>query len=545
MAPQPNKYKRGKMQKHNITLNFKNITSFLKILTGHFTGKRKIITLSLAILMLSLANITLTSALSYQTETDISFTFNPTISVSISNNLTIPNLTPGATSDSNSIDINVATNNVYGYNLYATVGNNTYNNTNLTNITTNNNIDYTFTTISPTANLSSLDTDNTWGYSYSSDNGSTWSNYNGLLLYTTDNPTRLNKTTGPSSDTFNFKIAAKSSTTQASGEYSNVINFTAITKLAPLTLSESYEAYYNKEGKTKLNGYYVMQDMNKEICENAEVIDSELQVVDNRDNKVYWIAKLRDGNCWMTQNLDFDITAGTTDITSDNTDLSTTESTYTANNTIYALKEENEDYGYTYKNGVATWIPESSTISYNQLDSSWQNNRTEPYSYDRLDNSGNPVKPDSNVANEHGLSGNYYNWTAALASNYSYNATNNPANSICPKSWRLPNVSNNEFGNLLVAYNIIETNISTSYITNISSVNSMGAAPLYFVRGGYIIGGSLQPNSGDYWSSTSTSTSASSSSSYAYYLEFASRSINPRNLFNRNYIGISLRCLAR
>ena len=50
-----------------------------------------------------------------------------------------------------------------------------------------------------------------------------------------------------------------------------------------------------------------MQDMNSTICNNVELLDSELQVIDIRDDKVYWIAKLRDGNCWMTQNLDLDI----------------------------------------------------------------------------------------------------------------------------------------------------------------------------------------------------------------------------------------------
>ena len=34
------------------------------------------------------------------------------------------------------------------------------------------------------------------------------------------------------------------------------------------------------------------------------------QLIDWRDGKTYWVAKLKDGNCWMTQNLDLDITSG-------------------------------------------------------------------------------------------------------------------------------------------------------------------------------------------------------------------------------------------
>lgn len=33
----------------------------------------------------------------------------------------------------------------------------------------------------------------------------------------------------------------------------------------------------------------------------------EAILTDTRDNKKYWVTKLKDGNCWMTQNLDYDI----------------------------------------------------------------------------------------------------------------------------------------------------------------------------------------------------------------------------------------------
>lgn len=455
--------------KKNITLNLRSITS-------HFTGKAKIITLCFINLILSFTNIILcfsndfVSALSYQTPVNVSFTFNPTISISMSNDLTIPNLAPGTISDSNEINVNVSTNNVYGYNLYATVGNNTYDNTNLTDA--NNNTNYTFTAISPTANLPSLDIENTWGYSYSLDNGSTWSNYNGLALYSSDTPTRLNKTTEPSSDTINFKIAAKSSPTQASGEYSNVINFTAITKLAPLTLSESYEAYYIKEGKTKLNGYYVMQDMNKEICENAEVADSELQVIDNRDNKVYWIAKLRDDHCWMTQNLDLDLISDPqadnyVALTSENTDLNE-----------YGQHNYTEQFGYSIdENDTITWLPANTTTNFEGSSmGNWISSAYAPSSANKTD--------DTNIG--HDIYGNWYNWPAAIASNDARpfgtstydNPENNPINSICPKGWRLPIITNystdqpgnNDFNNLNYYYN----NGSTT--TNAG----LRAAPLYF-----------------------------------------------------------------
>ena len=564
----------------NITLNLKNITA-------HFTGKEKIITLSLIIIMLSFVNITLSpsgtfynlnvSALSYQTSTNIGFTFLPTLNVSLSsNNLTINNLIPGGNAvDSNTITVNVSTNIAEGYNLYATVGsnsssnNNSDNNNNINNnANTNTNVsngyntanlvntvDNNYTFIPLSSNVSELSNfaNNNWGYSYSLDSGTTWisgdygnasTGYNGLPLYT-NTGIKLVEEAGSTSSTVDFKIAARAGSTQPSGEYANTINFTVISNTIPTTMLDAFIA----SGAQMYKGYFKMQDMTSEICKSIDVEESELQLIDIRDDKIYWVAKLADDNCWMTQNLDLDIVAGSTSLTSNNTDLSADESVYTADNTMYALKGAGDTYGYTYENSIVTWIPERTTIAYNQLNSTnWQNSNTDPYSWDRLKtsgaNAGQPVYPDSNVtqaiAGDHGLSGNYYNWTASLASNDSTNATGNPTNSICPKGWRLPNATNKEFGNLLVQYNIISTNTSTSYIDGVSSVSSMGAAPLYFVRGGFVSGGSLSSsdNNGYYWSSTFYS------GSYAYLLRYNSSIVKPQYDDGR-YYGWPVRCLAR
>lgn len=48
-----------------------------------------------------------------------------------------------------------------------------------------------------------------------------------------------------------------------------------------------------------------MQEMTAEICAVSQEGDSK-QLVDERDGKKYWVTKLKDGQCWMTQNLDYD-----------------------------------------------------------------------------------------------------------------------------------------------------------------------------------------------------------------------------------------------
>ncbi|MBQ1298333.1 hypothetical protein IIY24_00640, partial [Candidatus Saccharibacteria bacterium] len=52
-----------------------------------------------------------TSALTYQEDVPVSFTFNRSISVAVSSDLHIYNLTPGTNADSNIITVSTATNN--------------------------------------------------------------------------------------------------------------------------------------------------------------------------------------------------------------------------------------------------------------------------------------------------------------------------------------------------------------------------------------------------------------------------------------------------
>lgn len=180
------------------------------------------------------------SALSYSTSSDVSFTFAPTLSIGLStDSLNIDNLVPGNTSDSNSVKVTVSSNTPYGYVLSASVGSSDstsayYNTSNL--VHEDSTVNNAFTSIDTSANLTNLTTDNTWGYSTSLDNGTTWSTYSGLSSATAKPLLDISDPAQPS--TIDFKIAAKSSTTQASGTYNNIITFYAVGKPKPLTLYE-------------------------------------------------------------------------------------------------------------------------------------------------------------------------------------------------------------------------------------------------------------------------------------------------------------------
>ena len=312
---------------------------------------------------------------------------------------------------------------------------------------------------------------------------------------------------------------------------------------------------------------YIMQEVADWEDELTNEGDSVI-AFDNRDGKSYWVTKLKDGNIWMTQNLDLDIGgANTAPLNSNNTDISTTAS----GSGIYTD-------GYTEKDGVWTWNPVSTAITSNYYISgtsvkpyAWPtNNYTTPYSaeggdtyYYTSNNTNNDIRYNSlqdckNASHTEDeckryFAGNYYNWTAAIASNNSTNIGSTvgeiASNSICPKGWRLPNASqtdnvNNEFGRMLYGEGITAAlsngNESVGYYNGITSFNKLRSNPYYFVRSGYINGGTLYTPGvgGNYWSSTV------SSSTSAYRLGFNGIDIYPARSGN-GYRGRSVRCVAR
>ena len=221
--------------------------------TRLFTGVKKIITLSLLIIILSLPNITFTSALSYSSEEHVKFTLNPNITIDISGNLNIFDLAPGSSSDSNIITVTASSNAIAGYSLSSTVGNSThtnpsYNNTNLNHSNGSN----TFTNLDtnrPTLNDFNPNI-NSWGYSYSPCTNTDCANtpnwisgditsttnpgYNGLPLYTTSNPIKLINESTAGTKSVKFKIGANAASTQVAGTYTNVINFIGVANPTPL-----------------------------------------------------------------------------------------------------------------------------------------------------------------------------------------------------------------------------------------------------------------------------------------------------------------------
>ncbi|MBQ9017169.1 hypothetical protein IJ103_02940 [Candidatus Saccharibacteria bacterium] len=215
------------------------------------------------------------------------------------------------------------------------------------------------------------------------------------------------------------------------------------------------------------------------------------ELVDSRDGESYKIAKLADGKVWMLDNLRLGSTDITTDLTSANTNLSSTISASTWN-------------GYRKTSGF--------------------NRSTAP-----MFNSASANNTTTSYGSGSGKIGVYYNYCAASAGTYCYGSgsgTGNASYDICPKGWRMPTGgSSGEYQALYTAYSSNATNFRSALSTPLSGHFISSSAP-------------NQGSSGLFWSSTYYDGSG------MYSLSVNSSSVNPTNYRDRSY-GYSVRCLLK
>ncbi len=234
---------------------------------------------------------TLEECMSMPISTEVGITTDTVISLALDNQVQME-ITPksnGATSYA-STKLSVSTNSNDGYAIYMQAGSETGN---LTGVTNNLNEEINNTTQN-SALLDNLES-NSYGYALSEtaiDSNTLYSHVpttNTIIKSTTSSA----KTDGEYSygDTYHLAFGTKVGTNLPAGTYSGTITVSAVAN--PITLRSMYDLTY-------------MQDMTHDICENTKEHYTK-QLIDTRDGKSYWVAKLKDGNCWMTQNLALDI----------------------------------------------------------------------------------------------------------------------------------------------------------------------------------------------------------------------------------------------
>ena len=158
-------------------------------------------------------------------------------------------------------------------------------------------------------------------------------------------------------------------------------------------------------------------------------------LVDTRNNEVYTVRKLADGNCWMTENLRLELSA--------NQVLTSATSDVTANRTVgLATQPYNQASTNRYNWGVAAttdfseatvdrWLSRSTKVG-----STWSTETTpvQSVSDDRK----------QDLTGEDQKTGVYYNWYTATAGTGTWSITTagtQATDSVCPAGWQLPRYS--------------------------------------------------------------------------------------------------------
>ncbi|MBQ6570897.1 InlB B-repeat-containing protein [Candidatus Saccharibacteria bacterium] len=230
----------------------------------------------------------------------------------------------------------------------------------------------------------------------------------------------------------------------------------------------TFEDAFSKANATTVGGVYRLQDMTAKICSSVSNATSgaagdtqAISLVDTRDGNTYTVAKLLDGNCWMTENLRLGVdnsTSWSLNLTTANSDVSSTYTMEATDNNSWTGDATSADF----RTGAA-----------------------------------------NNGSNSYASGGYLYNY---------YSATAGGKGTICPKGWTIPadGVASGSFGYLLAQYNAVSS--ATSTTMNSSAHTS---APLNFPLGGYVdgTGSYISGNTGYLW----TSSAVSAANAYAVY----------------------------
>ena len=252
-----------------------------------------------------------------------------------------------------------------------------------------------------------------------------------------------------------------------------------------------------------------MQDFNELTpSQRAAVLNSmsyntTYSLIDNRDNKTYQVAKLKDDNIWMAENLDLGRTTLTGGLTSANTNLDANAATVTAS---------------TFN----SWIKSSGTATYTSAE-------LIPLT---TSNTSDGLDIDTTSSTPYGT---LYNYCAASAGTIcsASGANNNDAISdICPAGWRLP--IGGFYGETSLLYDLTDYNTNAKMRAPIASGGAAFALAGIFNNSTPTIQGSY----GCYWSSTRNNGSS------MHYLGLHTAGVYPANNDYR-YYGYAVRCVAK
>jgi len=327
-------------------------------------------------------------------------------------------------------------------------------------------------------------------------------------------PTDLNSTTMNSSENISSNTPVRDGYTflgwcLGTSSTTNITNTNGVDTCSSTTYQPGAAIAIDQTGEDNDKYFYAMWSKNKSIedlnymqdfaslssSEKSSVLNSmttgqKYFLFDNRDMEAYALAKLKDGNVWMLDNLRLG---------------STSTMALTAANT-------NSNGSYTLPAGITSGFNSFVTAQINVV---YKNNTTTGYG-----------QGSSKI-------GVYYNYCAASAGTYCYaqNAgTGNASYDICPKGWRLPTGgSGGEYNTLHNYYNTTQT---------ATEVNSLQYNLSVALSGEF---GSTQTGLGQrstFYTSTFGDTQRMDT------IPMTSTSVRISGTTSSRYFGLSIRCIA-
>lgn len=213
-------------------------------------------------------------------------------------------------------------------------------------------------------------------------------------------------------------------------------------------------AVWNRPIISSINDAVYMQDMNSSVMKSMEE-EKQYQLIDSRDGKKYWISKLKDGNVWMTQNLDYDV--------------------YTHTSEYGGAKggSGETDIAATVQLPVSIW-GSYAHVNY-------------------LEGGDYYIDTDGNLQSTDGLAEDSEEWHHHIGDYYTTGMARFDSGSVCPRGWRLPRSESynsayyyieESFSSLLYKYGLDVTN-KYEY-TGDEVDNTLTSAPLYFTKAGNV-----------------------------------------------------------
>ncbi len=262
-------------------------------------------------------------------------------------------------------------------------------------------------------------------------------------------------------------------------------------------------------------------------CKDLEK-NRQISLIDTRDNRLYYVAKLADGNCWMTENLDLFLDPNKP-LTPEDSDV-----------------EEEWTPPATHKTGDSDWMGDKVT---GNSTANTENGENLPQSYDPgnqcwNNENGSSYSEDCPAHDEsHFHVGNFYNYAAAVAQSDAKDHANGGQTyntSICPSGWQLPTYIGRKSFIELKENTDTDPN-SPNWVTGPVASSTIDKEPYFFSYSGWWRGHLVQSNSVSVWW---TNAVVSSTHAYSLYIN-TGNALYLQNTGTYRLDGFYVRCVAR